>query len=176
MPVNGAGISTTSYFESVIEFMEAIPDTAVVGVVVSFASAMIVYAARQSWERRKLRRALLAEVEQMVGLEECSKQMDRIDPPPGREIQPDDVPAAGTIPTVIYESNAERVGLLRGALGKDELVPVVRFYSRVLRYKSIIADIHSNGKTSDADQEDLYDHIEDVAEERTHILENSEFS
>ncbi|OIB56146.1 hypothetical protein BBD46_19250 [Natrialba sp. SSL1] len=137
---------------------------------------MIVYAARQSWERKKLRRALLTEVKQMEGLEECADQMDRIDPPPGRQIQPDDVPAAGTIPTVVYESNAGKIGLLKGILGKNELEPVVRFYSKVLRYKSIINDIREDGKTSHADQEDLHDSINEISEMRTDIIESSEFT
>ena len=169
-------VSISGFLEAATRFIEAIPDTAVVGVVVSFASAMIVYAARQSWERKKLRRALLTEVKQMDGLKECADQMERIDPPPGRQLQPDDVPAGGTIPTVIYESNAGKVGLLRGTLGKNELEPVVSFYSQVLRYKSIINDIRENGKTSHADQEDLYDSISEIAEKRQQIIESFEFT
>lgn len=164
-----------NFLGSAGDFIAALPNTAVVGVFASFASAMIVYAARQFWERKKLRRALLTEVEQMEGLEECANQMNRIDPPPRRELQPDDVPAGGTIPTVIYESNAGNIGLLKGTLGKDELESVVSFYSKVLRYKSIINDIRADGKTSHADQEDLYDSIDEIASQRAQIMESSEF-
>lgn len=176
MPIHSFWSPIAGFFESVGNFIATLPNTAVVGVAVSFASAMAVYAARQSWERQKLRQALLTEVQQMEGLEECSNQINRIDPPPGRQIQPDDVPAGGTIPTVIYESNAGKIGLLRGPLSEDELEPVVRFYSKVLRYKSIINNIRSEGQTSDADQEDLYDSIGDIAEQRNQIVEQSEFS
>jgi len=175
MIVNDLCSLITGASEFISNLLGAIPNTAVGGVVVSFASAMVVYAARQSWERRKLRRALLTEVEQMEGLGDCSDQMDRIDPPPGRQIKPDDVPASGTIPTVVYESNAGNIGLLRGYFAKDELEPVVRFYSKVLRYKSIINEIRSEGETSDAGQEDLYESIGDIAEQQKEIIEQSEF-
>lgn len=174
--MNSIWTTLAGFIDAIGGFLAALPNTAVVGVIVSFASAMVVYAARQSWERRKLRRALLTEAQQMEGLEECANQMERISSPPGRQIQPDDVPAGGTIPTVIYESNAVKIGLLKGTLGKDELEPVVRFYSKVLRYKSIINDIRNEGQTSDADQEDLYDSVGEVAKQRNQIIEQSEFS
>lgn len=145
------------------------------GVIVSFVSALGVYAARQSWERKKLRRALLTEISQMNGLNECANQMNRISGPPGRSIKPDDVPAPGSIPTTIYESNAGNIGLLSGLREPRQMEEVVSFYSKCLRYKSIIADIRSDGDTSDTDQEDLYDHIEEVREHQKKIIERGGF-
>ncbi|MHC3439524.1 hypothetical protein ACYJ1Y_15890 [Natrialbaceae archaeon A-gly3] len=157
------------------EFVNQIPDSTVVGVIASFASAMIVYAARQSWERTKLRRALLTEVNQMEGIKECADQMARVNEPPGRQLRPDDVPAEGTIPTGVYESNTGNIGLLRGIIGKDELESVVEFYSKVLRYKSIIREIKKDGFVSNSDQEDLYDSIQSVEEQREQIVESDQF-
>ncbi|WP_439026085.1 hypothetical protein [Haloarchaeobius sp. DT45] len=149
-----------------------VPDSTVVGVLVSFLAAVLVYAAKQNWERRKLKRALVTEIQEMEGIESCAKQMNRVSSPPTRQLSEDDVPSPGSIPTTIYESNALDIGLLGGFSNDDsELVEFVELYSQVLRYKAIIADIRSGGETSNSDQEDLYDNIGDVSEKRDDLLE-----
>jgi hypothetical protein len=152
-----------------------LPDSTIIGVVVSFLSALLVYSARQIWEKHKLKRALLTEVEQMEGLQECADQMGRIDEPPGRQIRPEDVPAGDSIPTVIYEQSAVKIGLLGSFVGNSELENAAQFYSKVLRYKAIIKRISDGGSVSDTDQEDLYDSIGEVAETRSRILKCSCF-
>jgi hypothetical protein len=152
-----------------------LPNSTVVGVVVSFLSALLVYSARQVWEKHKLKRALLTEVEQMEGLQECADQMNRINEPPGRPIRPEDVPAGNSIPTVVYEQSAVKIGLLGSFLGNSELENAVQFYSQVLRYKAIINSISGGGSVSDTDQEDLYDSIGGVAERRKRVMECSSF-
>lgn len=156
-----------------------LPNSTVVGVLISFVSAILVYFARQIWEKRKLRRALLTEVQQMEGVKDCADQMERVDEPPGRQLQPDDVPAGNSIPTVVYETSANKIGLLGGIFnslrGTSELENAVKFYSQVLRYKAIINSISNGEKVSHTDQEDLYDKIGDLAEWRQRIIDNGEF-
>lgn len=156
-----------------------LPNSTAVGVVISFVSAVLVYFARQIWEKRKLRRALLTEVQQMEGIKDCADQMNRIDEPPGRQLQPDDVPAGNSIPTVVYESTAIKIGLLGGIFnsirGTSELENAVKFYSQVLRYKAIINSISNGGEVSNTDQEDLYDEIRNLSEWRQRIIDNGEF-
>lgn len=107
----------------------------------SFLSAILVYAARQVGEKKKLHRALLTEVGEMDGIKICANQMDRISSPPARQLSADDVPAEDSIPTTVYSHTAARIGLLGGIFGGNELEGAVKFYSKVLRYKSIIREI-----------------------------------
>jgi hypothetical protein len=153
-----------------------LPDSTLIGIAASVGAALIIYTARQVWERRKLRKALLAEVEQMKGIKKCADRMREISTDPSsRALQPDDVPAPDSIPTVIYENNAGQVGLLGSFFDTEELEKVVKFYSKVLRYRSIIRDVR-DGEASGADQEDLYDDIREVSNERNQIMDSSSFT
>lgn len=169
------------------------------GVAVSFLSAILVYTARQSWERKKLKRALLTEVEEMEGIKSCADQMKRISSPPGRQLTPDDVPTSDSIPTTIYQTSASKIGLLGGFRHSSELQGVVRFYSKATRYKSIIRDIGNSSSplpdggdtaraeeesaaraefdsmVSDDDQEQLYNNIRPLEEVRQDIIEKGTF-
>ncbi len=111
----------------------------------------------------------------MDGLKQCANQMNRVSEPASRDLKPEDMPATGTIPTVIYENNAGNVGLLKTWRNPAELSDVVSFYSEVLRYKSIIQRIGEGEEVSNTNQEDLYDHIETISEVRYRIVENEEF-
>lgn len=152
-----------------------LPDSTLIGVMVSFVSAGLVYIFRQWWEKRKLKRALLTEVEQMDGLKECSKQMSRVGEPPERPIVSDDVPAPDSIPTSVYEQSTIKIGLLGGLLGQQELKGAVRFYSQALRYKGIIRKISDGKDVSDTDQEDLYDEISGLEDTRQQIIKDETF-
>ncbi len=166
------------------------------GVAVSFGSAILVYVARQVWERKKLERALLTEVEEMDGIKDCAAQMSRIAAPPGRQLRPDDVPTSDSIPTTVYRNSTSKIGLMGGFRRGEELRGVVRFYSKVLRYKSIIRDIEQsvpasgattdggarsraatkfNSAVSDNDQEQLYNDIESLEAVRQDIIETKSF-
>jgi hypothetical protein len=152
----------------------AIPDSTLVGVAASVLAAVIVYSVRQYWEKKKIRRALLSEVSQMHGLQECADQMDRVEEPPGRQIRPDDVPAADSIPTTIYQNSSGKIGLLNSFQG-DELEPAVKFYSQAMRYKDIINNINSSESVSDTDQEDLYDNISKISDWQSTISNDGKF-
>jgi len=152
-----------------------LPDSTLIGVFASVFAALLVYFARQWWEKRKLRKALLTEVSQMKGLKNCADRMAEIsNDPSSRPLQPDDVPAPNSIPTVVYENNTGRIGLLGSFCGTSELTNAVEFYSKVIRYKSIISDIR-NEEASNSDQEDLYDNISDLSEKRNNISETKSF-
>jgi hypothetical protein len=163
------------------------------GVAVSFLSAVLVYSARQIWEKKKLHRALLTEVEEMEGIEICANQMERIDSPPTRQLSADDVPAEDAISTTVYQNTASRIGLLGGRWRGDELKGVVRFYSKALRYKSIIRSVNELGRitpeeesekdngeetipVSDNDQEDLYNKIGKLSDVRDEIIRSESFA
>lgn len=148
------------------------------GVFVSFSSAILIYIVRQYWERKKLYRALLTEVEEMDGLELCANQMGRIDPPPNRKLKPSDVPTEDSIPTTVYENTASKIGLLAG-IRRNELKGTVQFYSKILRYKSIIQKINhqesSDSSVSNNDQEDLYNKIGHLNTVRERIIDSESF-
>lgn len=152
-----------------------------VGVAVSFLSAILVYTARQYWEKRKLHKALLTEVEAMEGIKICADQMERIGSPPSRQLTPDDVPTGDSIPTTIYESTSSKIGLLGGIRTRKELQGAVKFYSKILRYKSIINQIENQGQdsdessVSDTDQEDLYEKIGKIDTVRKRIIRSKSF-
>jgi hypothetical protein len=162
-----------------------------IGVAVSFSSALLIYIVRQFWERKKLYRALLTEVEEMKGIEACANQMERIESPPSRQLSANDVPTENSIPTTVYESTTSKIGLL-GGIRRNELKGAVQFYSMVLRYKSIIRQInrqepHSSNDNegdssqpiqspvSDTDQEDLYNKIGKLNTVRNRIIDSESF-
>lgn len=155
------------------------------GILVSFLSALLVYFSRQWWEKKKLQRALWTEVEEMHGIETAANQMERIGSPPSRQLTPDDVPDEQSIPTTVYKTNASRLGLLSGFRGSSELKGAVRFYSKVMRHRSIIQRIsrqnlgddseQSEMSVSDSDQEYLYNNIGDLNDVRKQIYEQQTF-
>jgi hypothetical protein len=51
-------------------------------------------------------------------------------------------------------------------LKSDELEKIVRFYTDVLYYKSIMDDIRSGQHVPEPDQNDLYDSISELEERR----------
>lgn len=148
----------------------------IAGIAVSFVAAVLVYVVRQYWEGEKLRKALVKEVGQMEGIENCADHVEGRDDPSVRPFRPKDVPAAGSIPTIVYKKSALKLGLLGGLLGRHELEDAVDFYSKVMRYKSIIERISSGAEVSDPDQEDLYDSIEELSDDRNKIIEEDSFN
>lgn len=167
------GMTTTA--DAAQSASSALPDSTLVGIFASVGAALIVYTARQGWERRKLRKALLTEVEEMKGIQRCANRMEEISKDPSsRTLQPDDVPSPDSIPTIMYENNAGQIGLLGSFFRTEVLEEVVEFYSEVARYKSIIADVRKE-EASVADQENLYDNISEIATKRNEIIKMDSF-
>lgn len=139
---------------------------------ISFAATLlsggvIAYIIRQIWTGIKLKRAIKAEISSMRGLKNCSDSMAaRGSSPSSSDITPSEVPPAGTIPTIIYEANVSRIGVLRWKY----LSRVVKFYSDTLHYKSIINAIRSEEEVPEADQRDLYNSIGELEEKRQSLF------
>lgn len=86
--------------------------------------------------------------------------------PSNEPLKPSEVPPSGTIPTMIYESNIGRLGLLKSS----ELTDIVEFYSQVLHHKAIIDAIRQDENVPEPDQEDLYDSITTLEHQRQHLF------
>lgn len=131
------------------------------------SGGLAVYVARQLWERHKLRAALKTEIRSMKGLETCSAAMkSRKRSPSNEPLKPSEVPPSGTIPTMIYESNIGRLGLLKS----DNLTDIVEFYSQTLHHKAIIDAIRQDQNVPEPDQEDLYDSITALEQQRQQLF------
>lgn len=131
------------------------------------SGGLVVYIVRQIWERRKLQDALKTEIRSMKGLETCSTAMQsRTRSPSNEPLKPSDVPPSGTIPTIIYESNISRLGLLKS----DELTDLVEFYSQVLHHKAIIDAIRQDEDVPEPDQEELYDAVTALEQQRQQLF------
>jgi len=131
---------------------------------------ILAYAVRQVWSGHKLKKALKAEIQSMKGLKNCKNSMNsRKSSPSDKPLSPPDVPPAGSIPTTIYESNVDRLGLLC----RQDLTDVVGFYSDVLRYKAIITAVRSGEEIPEADQKDLYDSISSLEHRRQSLFGKS---
>lgn len=139
---------------------------------ISFAATIlsggvIAYIVRQVWTGVKLKRAIKAEVSSMRGLKNCSDSMaTRGSSPSSSDITPSEVPPAGTIPTIIFEANVNRIGVLRW----KDLSRLVEFYSDALHYKSIINAIRSGAEVPEADQRDLYNSIGELEDTRQSLF------
>lgn len=126
------------------------------------------------WRRRlKLRRSLIAELEQqdlqsviepLQSAEATTNTGSSQDPPP---VDPSELPPAGTLPTHIYESNASNLGIL----SSDEVTDVVEYYSTLLTQKAIIESIRTGGETITPDQKELRDTLPGLEVDRTELIE-----
>ena len=132
-----------------------------------FSGGVGAYLIRQIVEGHKLKKSLKVEISGMHGLETCKNAMESRDrKPSNEELGPKEVPSAGSIPTQIYESNVSRLGLI----GSDDLENIVEFYSSVLYYKSIMEDIREGKDVPGPDQDDLYESIGDLEEQRQNLF------
>lgn len=141
-----------------------------VTVFTSFAVLFVRYQRRKT----KLRRSLIAELEQQ-DLDRVITAVDASEaavPPNGTpdnvDLDPSELPPAGTLPTQIYTSNTANLGILSAREVKD----VVEYYSSVLTQKAIIRSIRSNQRTVMADQRELTETIPDLEKDRKSLLEN----
>lgn len=143
-----------------------IPDWLSIAVTL-FSGGVGAYLLKQLIERRKLKRGLQSEISYMNGLETCKRSMESRDhKPSNQELSPNEVPPVGTIPTQIYEQNVGRLGILKS----DDIEKIIQFYSQVLYYKAVIADIRGGVEVPDPDQDDLYDSIPDLETKRRNLF------
>jgi len=126
------------------------------------------------WRRReKLRRSLIAELEQqdlqsviepLQSAEATTTIGGSQNPPP---VEPPELPPAGTLPSHIYESNAGNLGIL----SSDEVTNTVEYYSYLLTQKAIIESIRTDGEAITPDQKELHDTMPKLEDDRTELIE-----
>lgn len=127
------------------------------------------YMVRQRVERNKLLKALKSEIRGMTGIETCKNTMNsRGKPSASTEdyLKPKEMPPTESIPTLVFEANVGRIGLLKS----EEIQKVVQFYTRVLNYKGIISSVRANNDLPEVDQNELWDEIDDLANERNSLF------
>lgn len=125
------------------------------------------------WRRRvKLRRSLIAELEQqdlqsviepLQSAETTTNAGGLQDPP---SVEPSELPPAGTLPTHIYESNAGNLGIL----SSEEVTDIVEYYSTLLTQKVIIEFIRTDEDAITADQKELRDTMPGLEDDRTDLI------
>ncbi|GAA0524873.1 hypothetical protein [Halorubrum aquaticum] len=146
------------------------------GFVVTLITSVGVYLLRRSQQKTKLRRSLISELEEQ-DLDRVIKAVNSSEsavPPDDNgespELDPSELPPAGTLPTQIYTSNAGSLGIL----SQDEVDDIVSYYSGLLTQKAIINSIRSDNGSMAADQKELRDKITDLEDERSSLVDTLE--
>lgn len=139
------------------------------------ASFGALYLRRES-QKTKLRRALVAELER----QDLNRVINTVTAaeeavPPGEpsespDLNPAELPPAGTLPTQIYTSNTGNLGIL----SKDEVDDTVSYYSTLLTQKAIIRAIRSGDGAVAADQKELRDTVPALEDDRSDLVETLE--
>ena len=137
------------------------------GFIATLVGSIGVYVSQQRSRRKKLRKSIRAELTNMDGLGRCATSMDDVsNPPPAERLARSKVPAGRSIPTTVYETSAQEIGIL----SEEEVGDITSFYSKLLRYKSIMDSIHSEGKVAMPDHEELHEKIGSVESQRKELL------
>lgn len=146
------------------------------GFVVTLIASVGVYLFRRRKQKTKLRRALISELKEQ-DLDQVIKAVNSSEsavPPDDNgespELDPSELPPAGTLPTQIYTSNAGNLGIL----SQDEVDDIVSYYSGLLTQKAIINSIRSDEEPMTADQKELRDKISDLEDKRSSLVDTLE--
>lgn len=127
------------------------------------------YLVKQRVERIKLLRALKSEIRGMNGIETCKDTMNSRDMPSASSadyLKPKEMPPTESIPTLVFEANVDNIGTLKS----DEIQKIVQFYTKVLNYKGTISSVRAGEDVPEADQNELWEEIEDLADERNSLF------
>lgn len=143
------------------------------GFVVTVTTSFGVLHIRRERRKSKLRRSLVAELEQ----QDLDRVISAVNasqaavPPDGMTDSPDldasELPPAGILPTQIYTSNAANLGIL----SEQEVAAIVEYYSSLLTQKAIVRTIRSNGGAVAADRKELSDTIPGLKDDRKSLLQ-----
>jgi hypothetical protein len=130
-------------------------------------SGFVVYRLRQRRERKKLLSALKEEVRAMNAIDDCSDYVSGLNkPPPNQRLNPSDVPSSSSIPTLVYQENIDRLGLLK----TEDLNGVVNFYTKVMYTKQLMDKIRGDTEAPIDDHETLVDSIKEIDRERNELF------
>lgn len=145
-----------------------------IGFLVTLVASFGVLHVRRERRKTKLRRALVAELEQQ-DLDRVLKAVNASEaavPPGGSrespDLDPSELPPAGTLPTQIYTSNTGNLGIL----SEDVVTDTVEYYSTLLTQKAIIQAIRSDEGAVSADQKELRDTLPGLENKRTDLVES----
>ncbi|UTF52787.1 hypothetical protein [Natronosalvus rutilus] len=166
--VNETAGANSSNFESLADSIAWIPNWLRIAVTV-LSGGLATYLVRQQVERKKLLRALKSEIRGMSGIETCKDTMNaRGKPSASTEdyLKPKEMPPTESIPTLVFESNVDNIGLLK----PNDIQKIVGFYTKVLNYKGIISSVRSGDSIPEVDQNELWDEIEDLADDRNSLF------
>ncbi|WP_158057982.1 hypothetical protein [Halorussus halophilus] len=149
-----------------------------VGAVLGFAATLLasfgVWYLNKRNRKRRLRKAIVAElqkqeekVEQAVESLKTEGPVDSESSSSNYEVDASELPASGSIPTTIYESNAANLG----ELPSDEVEAIVNYYSTLQTQKAIIEAIRNDGGALSADKRDLHNEMPDLNTARTELID-----
>ena len=145
-----------------------------IGFLVTLVASFGVLYVRRERQKTKLQRALVAELEQQ-DLDRVLKAVNASEAavPPGEsrgspDLDPSELPPAGTLPTQIYTSNTGNLGIL----SEDIVTDTVDYYSTLLTQKATIQAIRSDEGAVAADQKELRDTLPDLENKRTNLVES----
>lgn len=143
------------------------------GFLITIATSFGVLYARRKRLKTNLRRSLIAELEQqnLTRVIKAIKASESAVPPNGSterlELEPSELPPAGTLPSQIYMSNAGNLGIL----SEQEVKDIVEYYSTLHTQKAIIRAIRSDVDAIIADQKELRNTIPKLEEDRTDLVQ-----
>jgi hypothetical protein len=146
------------------------------GFLVTITASFGVYLYRRKNRKKKLRRALISELkeqdlDQVINAVNSSQSaVPPDDNGESPELDPSELPPAGTLPTQIYTSNVGNLGIL----SQSEIDDIVSYYSGLLTQKAIIESIRTDNEAMAADQKELQDKITDLEDERSSLLDTLE--
>ncbi|WP_152421225.1 hypothetical protein [Natronolimnohabitans innermongolicus] len=163
-----AANETTQNGGSILGWFSWVPDWLRIAATI-LTGGLATYIVKQRVERIKLKRALKSEIRGMNGIETCKDTMNsRGKPSASTEdyLKPKEMPPTESIPTLVFESNVNNIGLLKS----DDIQKVVQFYTKALNYKGIISSVRADDDIPEVDQNELWDEIEDLANERKSLF------
>ena len=144
-----------------------------IGFIVTLIASFGVLHVRRERQKIKLRRALIAELEQhdlnrvITAVRASEAAVAPGETSENLELEPAELPPAGTLPTQIYTSNTGNLG----TLSKNEVDDIVEYYSTLLIQKSIIRTIRSGDDAVAADRKELRDTIPSLEDDRSDLVD-----
>lgn len=153
------------------------------GAILGFAATLIgsfgVWYLSRLNRRKRLRRAIVAELQKqeekigrIVESLDTDGPIDEDKESNEYKIEASDLPPSGSIPTVIYQSNASNIG----ELPSEEVDDIVDYYSALQTQKAIIEAIRNDDEVLTADKRDLHQDMPDLDSKRNDLKNKLESS
>lgn len=148
-----------------------------IGAILGFAATLLasfgVWYLNKRNRRKRLRKAIIAElqkqeekIEQIVESLETEGPIDSDSSSDEYGIEASELPASGSIPTTIYETNAANLG----ELPSDEVEAIVNYYSTLQTQKAVIEAIRNDEEVLSADKRDLHNEMPGLDTSRGNLI------